>query len=264
MKRGFTLIEISIALILLGIIAGISIPLLTQTRRSKGIEETQQELKTYKKRIITYYKTYGKLPSHTTNYRLPSSLLQIPAKFLNDPINGIPYFYFADTTNTSDSIYIDGIPIGSIGAVIISAGPNGKFDGLNSDISSPDRYFQSKGAGDFDDILIAISQAELITSGTSTCPNYLVIVRNTSGSTIYAFPTQLRDSAITINNNTSVTFENVKPNEVILLSLSSNFPPHQTNAFVPVILDWNGNCIVDVTVTTTLNNTVPIYTLDNN
>jgi prepilin-type N-terminal cleavage/methylation domain-containing protein len=264
MKRGFTLIEISIALILLGIIAGISIPLLTQTRRSKGIEETQQELKTYKKRIIAYYKTYGKLPSHTTNYRLPPSLLQIPTKFLNDPINGIPYFYFADTTNTSDSIYIDGIPIGSIGAVIISAGPNGKFDGLNSDISSPDRYFQSKGTGDFDDILIAISQAELITSGTSTCPNYLVIVRNTSGSTIYAFPTQLQTGSTTINNNTSATFGNVKPNEVILLSISQNFPPHQTNAFVPIILDWNGNCIVDVTVTTIIDNNVPIYTLDNN
>lgn len=264
MKRGFTLIEISIALILLGIIAGISIPLLTQTRRSKGIEETQQELQTYKKRIITYYKTYGKLPSHTTNYRLPSSLLQIPTKFLNDPINGIPYFYFADTTNSSDSIYIDGIPIGSIGAVIISAGPNGKFDGQNSDISSPDRYFQSKGAGDFDDILIAISQAELTTSGTSTCTNYTVIVRNTSGSTIYAFPTQLQTGSTTINNNSSATFRNVKPNEVILLSLSTNFPPHQTNAFVPINLDWNNNCIVDVTVTTTLNNNVPIYTLDNN
>ncbi|MDI6851748.1 MAG: prepilin-type N-terminal cleavage/methylation domain-containing protein [bacterium] len=258
MRKGFTLIEISIALIILGIIAGISLPLLMSTNKTKKIEMARKEMETYKTRLIVYFNEKNTLPGHTASYGLPQPALQIPGKFTLDPVSGIPYRYFADTTSDGDSIYVDGLPIGDIGAVIISAGTNGKFDGENA--MPDDKRFQSSGTGDFDDILISVSQNELIGLITS-CTSYEVTISNTSGSRIYVFPTKSSSTYSTIPNGNTTTLPNLSPDEYILISTQNTFNTISTNTLNPLKYDKNGNCKVSITVDT-ITTGVPVFTTD--
>lgn len=269
MRKGFTLLEIAIALIIIGVLAGISIPILTQLNKGKGIEVAKRDLETYKKRIIVFYQTHGRLPRHTANYQLPPDTLQIPLKYTRDPIKGIPYLYYSGPIvfTQADSLYVDGNSIGPAGksAVIICAGPNGEFDGENT--NPADNRFQSTGPGDFDDILIAISERELITGGpvTDTCNSYTVSIRNVSGTTIYVFPTKTRTTYSQINNNGVLSFTNIHPYELILVSTINTFLHTQTNFLVPRKYDINGNCRIAIDVyrvSTTIN--VPYFSLDLN
>lgn len=258
MRKGFNLIEISIALLILGVLAGITLPLLLQTNRAKKIELTKGELQTYKARVITYYNLNRRIPPHPPSYLLPHLALQIPRKFTFDPVSGIPYRYFADTTADNNYIYVDDVSIGDLGAVIISAGPNGKFDGENA--SPNDKRFQSTGSGDFDDILVSVSQNELLGPDT-TCTSYGVTIRNSSGATIYVFPTKSASTYTTLNNGGTLTLSNVNPDEYFLLSTSTQFTTVTTNAFTPRKYDRNGNCRVYITITTRVQN-VPVLTID--
>ncbi len=268
MKKGFTLLEIAIALIIIGVLAGISIPILTQLNRGKRIETAKKELETYKKRIIVFYQTYGHLPRHTATYGLPPDSLQIPTKFLRDPIKGISYLYYMgpSTYSPSDSIFVDGKAIGPVGksAVLVCAGQNGKFDGEN--ITPSDNRFQSYGSGDFDDILIAIIEMELETGSTSTdsCTTYIITIANRSGTTIYIFPMKSRNTHRTLGNNADSTFTNIDPNELIGISTNANFPHTQTNFFIPKKYDANGNCRIIINVTRWSTRNVPLLSLDLN
>jgi len=259
MKRGFTLIDISIALIILGIITGLSIPLLMQTKGAKHIEIARKELQIYKKRLISFYNQTGNLPSHTPTYTLPHLSLQIPRRFTLDPVSGIPYRYFAETIRgDGDSIYVDGNAIGDIGAVIISPGKNGKFDGENA--TPDDKRFQSTSTGDFDDILVYVSQAELVIT-PAVCTSYQVTIINTSGASLYVYPVKSASNYFTMPNGSTQTWPNASPDEYFLISTSTGFTTITTNVFVPKKYDINGNCRVYINVYRRVSN-VPIFTTD--
>jgi len=259
-RRGFTLIEISIALLLLGIIAGVSLPLLLQNRKSKNIEIAKREMETYKRRLIVYYQGNNTIPVHKSDFTLPDTTLQIPRRFTLDPVSGIPYRYYADNLADGNPIYVDGNSIGDISAVIISAGPNGKFDGENA--TPADKRFQSTGTGDFDDILISVSQGELMASPT-LCVSYRVTVRNASGSTIYVFPSKTNSTYQTITNGQQYTWNSLYPDELVLISSQTAFSTISTNSFVPKSYDSNGNCIIEITVNA-IRSSVPVFTTDQN
>lgn len=256
MRRAFSLIEVSVVLILVGLIAGISIPLLRSTTTRQNIDETRKELETIKRRVIAYYQNYSKVPPHIVpGYKLNQTLLQVPTKFMRDQISGIDYLYFSDSTGVSDSIKIDGISIGSIGCVLISAGPNGTFDGENA--TPGDYRFQSQGV---DDILISISEYELRGTYVQDCQYFTVIVRNSFGSTIYAWPIHSRNTYTSIANNATVQFTNVYPNEYVIFSSTANFYNHQTTGFIPSKFDKGGNCIINITISTSVGVTgVPVF-----
>jgi len=257
MRKAFTLIEMAVVLIILGIVAGISIPLIQSSKSKRGIESARDELLTFRKRIIAYYNTYSRIPSHKTGYILNDQALQIPAKFTKDPLTGRDYLYFADTTGTTDSIYVDGTPLGSIGAVIICAGPNGTFDGENS--TPGDFRFQSTGV---DDIVVTVSQSELTGGTPTTCTSYTITVTNNYGAPIYFWPLLNQSTYITINNGQTSTFTNISPNTYVLLSSTTGFYNHQTSGFVPAKFNKGNNCTIRITVTQ--NNNVPVFTEDQN
>ncbi|MEO0199266.1 MAG: hypothetical protein ABIL91_06775 [candidate division WOR-3 bacterium] len=258
MKRAFTLIEATLVLIILGIIGGLSIPLLRGVTSEKRVENTRKELESLKKKVIAYYQSYSKVPPHIMpGYKLNQNVLQVPLKYIRDPITGVDYLYFSDTVSTSDSIKVDGVPIGSIGCVLISAGPNGTFDGENA--TPNDFRFQSQGV---DDILVSVSEYELKGTYQQNCQSYVVTITNNYGSVIYTWPTSSRDTCEPINPNQTVQFTGVLPFEYVLLSSANSFFNHQTSGFIPYKFDRGGNCLIRVEVRRIQNISVPVFTKD--
>ena len=225
MRRGFTLIELAIVLILVGIVIAVTLPLVFTTFQQKKIAQAEEELKDMKDLVITYYVVNDSLPAAGSGYTVPYQALQIPQKYTKDPIRGIPFLYYADRSNPADSIYVDGTSIGSIGAVLISAGVNGKFDGENA--SPSDGRFQSQGSGDFDDILVYISELELTATGTgggsgTTCTRFTLVLTNSSGANIWV--KSLPSTTINcerIKRNRTSTFTDVPSGDEIYIFNSS-------------------------------------------
>ncbi|MGB9824644.1 MAG: prepilin-type N-terminal cleavage/methylation domain-containing protein [Candidatus Hydrothermia bacterium] len=262
MKRAFTLLEMAIALIILGIIGGLSIPLLRSLQEKKSSQDVQYELQTLKKRIIAYYQSYGRIPVHTVSYNLNRIELQVPVKYTVDPISGIPYMYVADTSASANIIYVDGNPLGEIAAVIISAGRNGKFDEENA--TAGDFVFQSQGGSGFDDILISISEMELRqgeTGSPSMCPSYSLIVENRYGSSIYIRPITANSPTIVLNGQT-VTISNLSPFNQILIYPTTGFSNTSYSYLIPAKFDRNNNCTIRITIYNQAN--VPVFTDDQN
>ncbi|MEO0272314.1 MAG: type II secretion system protein [candidate division WOR-3 bacterium] len=209
-KKGLTLVEIAIVLIILGMATSVSIPLILSLTRQNKIAQAEAELNALREIVLNYYKLSGKLPPHTADFRLPADLLQIPPSYIKDPITSNYYLYFCDSTNITDSVYIDNIPIGAISAVIICSGKNGKFDGENANPSN--RRFQSTGSGDFDDIISYISELDLYTPPSSNatqsqvCNNFTFVISNWTAysytARILSYPNH--DTSTTIRADSTV------------------------------------------------------------
>ncbi len=261
MKRAFTILEMAIALIILGVIGGLSIPLIRTLQEKKSFQDVQYELQTLKRRIIAYYKTYGRIPIHTVSFNLNRTELQVPVKYTVDPISGIPYMYVADTSASANIIYVDGNSLGTIGTVIISAGRNGKFDEENA--TPGDFVFQSQGGPGFDDILISISEMELKqgeAGSPSVCLTYSLTVTNYYGSSITVRPLTA-NSPTTVLNNQTVTISNLSPFDQILIYLTS-FSNISYSYLVPAKFDRNSNCTISIRIHNQSN--VPVFTDDQN
>jgi len=225
MRRGFTLIELAIVLILVGIVIAVTLPLAFTAFQQKKVAQTEEELKDIKDLIITYYTVNDSLPAAGSGYSIPYQALQIPQRYTRDPIRGVPFLYYADRGNSADSIYVDGTSIGSIGAVLISAGLNGKFDGENA--TPADGRFQSQGSGDFDDILVYISELELTATGGgggggTTCTSYTLVISNSSATDIWvkSLPSSTIN-CVRVRKNRTSTFNDIPQGDNIYIYNSS-------------------------------------------
>jgi prepilin-type N-terminal cleavage/methylation domain-containing protein len=162
--QGFTLVELSIVLVIIGILAMTLFPLLTALTKREKILKTKEEMLGIKDAIIYYYKQNLTLPSPQNvcdPYGVPASQLSLPNDAQYDDIKGSCYLYVS-TNNGSpfDSLYVDGRSIGATACVIVSRGSNATFEEENQD--PQDGEFTSTGSSStFDDILIFVSQAEL-------------------------------------------------------------------------------------------------------
>jgi prepilin-type N-terminal cleavage/methylation domain-containing protein len=65
MKKGFTLVELSIALVIIGLLIGGSVQMMSMLSKRAKVTEAKQQLDTLKERIIGFAQTYSRLP--TTN-----------------------------------------------------------------------------------------------------------------------------------------------------------------------------------------------------
>gem|GEM_PF-1185850 len=268
-KKGFSLIELSVALVVMGLLTAVAIPITLSVTRNQKIRQAEGELENIRELIISYYNVNGKLPSHDAAYTLPTAKLGIPDQYKNDPIKGIPYLYYADTVpGSNDTIYVDGIPLGGLSAVIISAGPNGKFDGENA--KPEDRRFASTGSGDFDDVLYYVCELDLKEappqySGIGYCPSYTLILRNKiSGTTLYyRFIADTVSSSYTLNYGSTATLTGLRPYTCIQVNNGNNYSATRTYFFNISSYNEGDNCIVEVVLYSLLfGNAHPLITGD--
>jgi prepilin-type N-terminal cleavage/methylation domain-containing protein len=268
-KKGFSLIELSVALVVMGLLTAVAIPITLSVTRNQKIRQAEGELENIRELIISYYNVNGKLPSHDAAYTLPTAKLGIPDQYKNDPIKGIPYLYYADTVpGSNDTIYVDGIPLGGLSAVIISAGPNGKFDGENA--KPEDRRFASTGSGDFDDVLYYVCELDLKEappqySGIGYCPSYTLILRNKIfGTTLYyRFIADTVSSSYTLNYGSTATLTGLRPYTCIQVNNGNNYSATRTYFFNISSYNEGDNCIVEVVLYSLLfGNAHPLITGD--
>jgi len=269
-KKGFSLIELSVALVVMGLLTAVAIPITLSVTRNQKIRQAESELENIRELIISYYNVNGKLPSHDATYTLPTAKLGIPDQYKNDPVKGIPYLYYADTVpGSNDTIYVDGIPLGGLSAVIVSAGPNGKFDGENA--TPGDRRFASTGTGDFDDVLyyvceLDLKEAPLQYSGIAYCPSYTLILRNknTSGTTLYyRYIADAVSPSYTLSYGSTAILTNLKPYTCIQVNTGNNYTATRTYFFNISSYNEGDNCIVEVIIYSLLSGTAhPLITGD--
>ncbi len=252
-KKAFSLVELAVALVVIGILSSVAIPVTLAVSRNRKLQQTELELRNIRELIITFYNMNGILPPHTPDYKLPTNTLGLPEQYKNDPVKGVPYLYLADTLQGTDTIYVDGIPLGGISAVIISAGPNGKFDGENAD---PTNWrFQSVGTGDFDDLLYYLADLDLKpvatyqSTSTTYCPTLTLIFRNKNrwGRNFFLRPIfNTTPQTYTVTTGNSVTIPNLPPSTVVQICGRDNtFSLNRTVAFNLSAIN-EGNCTVEI------------------
>ena len=266
-RKGFSLIELSVALVVMGLLSAVAIPITINVSRNQKIMQAENELQNIRELLIYYYKTNGNLPAHEPNNTLPSPILGIPEQYKNDPIKGIPYLYFADTISAADTIYVDNTPLGAISAVIISAGPNGKFDGENATPS--DGRFESTGTGDFDDILYYVCELDLTETPEAwgVCESYTLILRNkdvVENRALYARIIRDVATTYTIPWGQTLTISGLEPFACIQLSRRNNYGSAIEVYFFNISSYNEGNdCTVEVIKYSQLSGTThPLITGD--
>lgn len=65
--RGMTLIEVALVLVILGLLAGMSLPLVTELTKQRHYRSTQRDLEEIKEALAGYAGIYGRLPAPDTN-----------------------------------------------------------------------------------------------------------------------------------------------------------------------------------------------------
>ncbi len=220
MKKGFTLVEMAIALVILGLIIAIGLPLLGLLTKQNKLTETQTIIKEEKIALVGFAQTHGRLPWADTNGdgredanqhtgHLPYATLGIRGKDawlqpiyydVNDKLanssdlsNFCQILTQLSTNNTPDYPQTSS---GEMAAVFFSPGENHHPDGKDSDVnsSSNDRIYEAEAktiAENNDDVVGELSLTYLAGllctqsgsgSGSNSCTTYAVRITNQTGT----------------------------------------------------------------------------------
>jgi prepilin-type N-terminal cleavage/methylation domain-containing protein len=169
-RRGLTLVELAIVLVVIGILAGTTIPFMRGMARQRRIVATKKQMSELREIVKSYYVDNLSVPEPETDpdaygqsqhFTFPVRTLKLPPSARIDKIYSTNYYAYVSTNQgyPFDSLIIDGYSIGSTGAVIISRGPNLQFDGRNANLF--DGVFTERGGDDFDDILFYLTGSQL-------------------------------------------------------------------------------------------------------
>ena len=90
-KKGFTLVEMAIVLVIIGILAGLTVYNLGGFGKKARDQKRINDLLRISGSIISYFGTYGRLPSTTNDDSVPFQSLGIST--LSDPVSGWKYYY---------------------------------------------------------------------------------------------------------------------------------------------------------------------------
>lgn len=220
-QKGFTLLEVAIVMIIIGVLTGGGITLMRILTERKARNATVTYLQQTRSALISFNVINGRLPfadtdgdgienSGATNGTLPYQTLQMPPsdpykRFLRYEVNANLITGRASTCNAlrtglsgSPSV-VDADGVGTafnVAAVVSSAGPmnadgsGNAFDALtsgthqgNNDTGTPN-YLRHPPVAAFDDLTIYIGGHEL---AAQVCEYLDLAVNNTTGSTVYVF-----------------------------------------------------------------------------
>ena len=222
MKKGFTLVEMAIALVILGLIIAIGLPLLGLLTKQNKLTETRTIIKEEKIALVGFAQIHGRLPWADTNGDgqedtnqhtgyLPYVTLGIRGKDawlqsiyydVNDKLanasdlsNFCQILTQLSTNNTADYPQTSS---GEMAAVFFSPGENRHPDGKDSDVnsSSNDRVYEDEAktiTENNDDVVGELSLTYLAGllctgsgsgsgSGSNNCTTYTIRVTNQAGT----------------------------------------------------------------------------------
>ncbi len=139
-QKGFTLIEIAIVMVIMGLLLGLGIPMMRTLIQSNELTEDRLAVKEAKDALIGYATANSKLPPPETGYLLPYQMLGVRSK----DSHGGRLIYDVNSSLTSAANTssfcsrlkslkgrpkIAGVPVAFI---VISKGANYKLDRLNN------------------------------------------------------------------------------------------------------------------------------------
>jgi len=217
MKKGFTLIELAITLVILSILLGLSLGLINTLSKTNRVKKTQNHLEVTEQELKGYFLSQKRFPfadnssdgsEDTDQYvgKLPYVTLNVPK---NDVSDAYGYIFDYDitgsiTTNgkltdtTPQNIchqlhaFIDGISTATtrisldggstftpVAFVLLSPGNNKQYEGENND---GDRDYEASNVNS-DDIIVWMSFSEVY--AYLGCGNEFYTVSNGGASSIY-------------------------------------------------------------------------------
>lgn len=159
---GFTLVELSIVLVILGVALGSVVPLYNQRVQQRKLDATREELAAIKIALVEHYREKLTLPDADANYTVPITALRLPPGADTDEIYaGSKYAYVVTRGGVPHAqLFVDGGSIGATAAVVLSRGRNLKGDLENKDLKNG-KLTQWTTDPNFDDLVTTISETEL-------------------------------------------------------------------------------------------------------
>lgn len=253
MRKGLTLVEIAVVLIVLGILVSVAIPVISASTRRVKLMDTELQLQEIRIAMLTHFISKGYLPQSGPGNTVPTESLGLPHNYKFDKLTGSPIYYYADNT-LNDTVKIDNVPMGERSAIFISKGFDGTFNGQDT----LHRLFRSVGGNDFDDILLFISELDLkglfaqTPMGPSkTCDEYKLIIKNRN---VQGYTDSLRllhpDKASfdAIQANKEVTYI-VKPATTVqICGAQQSFNQTRTTFFNVASYNEGDDCVVKIVI----------------
>lgn len=218
-ERGFTLIEIAVVMVIIGILAGGGVSLMRVLTERKARTETLSYLKDSHASLLAFAERTGRLPyadsdadglensgvlSGTLPYRTlataPADAYKRPLRYALNPHLGIHRAAACSALRTGlagapQVVDADGSAAAfPIAAVMVSAGPmdadgdGGVFDDLavgahqGDNTDGTPNYLRHPPVAGFDDLVVYVGENELY---SSLCEYLSLAVNNHSGSTVY-------------------------------------------------------------------------------
>jgi len=164
-EKGFTLVEVAVLMVILGLLIASTFPLYTVITKKQKLSDTKERANEIKTALIQYYRDHLSLPSPSSDncgkFSVPYTTLGLPLSSRYDAVTGACFMYVSTNNGFPfKELYVDGKPIGSTAAVIVSKGFNASFDYENANPRNGRFQSQSSNRG-FDDVLISVTQSEL-------------------------------------------------------------------------------------------------------
>lgn len=240
-SRGFTLIEIAIVMVIIGVLAGGGVSLMGMLTQRKARTETIEYLKQAQAALISFADINGRLPWADTSgdgaENAGSSSGNLPYQTLRlsptDPYKRMLRYEFnanlATNLTASCSALRAGLSGGPnmvdadgaaasfpIAAILVSAGTmdadsdGNVFDDISTGTHQGDNrdgnpnYIRHPSVDDFDDLVVYLGENELY---GKICEYLALAVNNTSGATVYVYNSTQAADLGTLNDGSSGVYE---------------------------------------------------------
>lgn len=135
-NQGFSLLELLLALGILGIIAVFAVSLSHSSRNLTQINETKNRMKEIKRAALDYYRSHRDLPSPAGANEVPVATSALNLEQIHRLDSWGRYFYYAQAAHPAYSARTDitGITVNNkdVAGVLISGGPDQAFESSNT------------------------------------------------------------------------------------------------------------------------------------